>query len=319
MLLAQSKDGSYIDAALLAKKKKRERPRLHCPGCQSPVLLKAGEQKIAHFAHCKGTTCQTYSEGETVEHLQGKRLLLQFVSSATIEAYLPELKQRPDLLADKRALEFQCSPLPFSRFQERTLGYIQAQYQPIWILGSKLQPKRHWTHFQKACCQLNSATTFYSFGLDVSQEKLLCYRGMQWSYPVGYTWQVYSKTPAHQWKFERAVCQSLHTTESYPHWLQRQLMQLNPTFLTLQQKVYELGLSIFSLPNWCYSPSRYGFLFTHELLVLRAYFCYWSTFDDWLHACQKTNLLEGWPYLDCEQLCVELYQECQQLAKYMKK
>jgi hypothetical protein len=43
--------------------------------------------------------------------------------SFQVEAYLPTLKQRPDLLIGKIAIEIQCSPLPIKRLVERTETY----------------------------------------------------------------------------------------------------------------------------------------------------------------------------------------------------
>src|SRR5690554_1948582 len=73
-----------------------------CPACQSPVHLKAGSVMRPHFAHYKKSHCAVFSEGETEEHLEGKQQLYDWLKSlgytVEMEAYLPEMKQRPDIL-----------------------------------------------------------------------------------------------------------------------------------------------------------------------------------------------------------------------------
>ena len=92
-----------------------------CPACKQQVQLKRGKHKIAHFAHFKHQACESFSEGETAEHLRAKNQLYQWLLQQNLpvqmEAYLPLLKQRPDLLVGKIAIEMQCSPLSTTRFQ----------------------------------------------------------------------------------------------------------------------------------------------------------------------------------------------------------
>ena len=52
-----------------------------------------------------------------------------------IEAYIPEFKQRPDLLVnDKIAIEIQCSHLSMKRLKERTENYqvTVLRYFGLW-------------------------------------------------------------------------------------------------------------------------------------------------------------------------------------------
>lgn len=119
-----------------------------CPGCQDPVFLKRGPKVLSHFAHYAGADCRQFSEGETTRHLLGKQRLYDWLTNQNIpvemEAWLPELQQRPDLLVTyqnrKIALEYQCSPIPFARLRERTDGYIQNGYEVYWICGVDYQP-----------------------------------------------------------------------------------------------------------------------------------------------------------------------------------
>lgn len=122
-----------------------------CPGCQDPVFLKRGSKILPHFAHYAGADCRQFSEGETTRHLLGKQRLYAWLTDQNIpvemEAWLPELKQRPDLLVTydnrKIALEYQCSPIPFSRLKERTDGYTQNGYEVYWICGMDYVPNTY--------------------------------------------------------------------------------------------------------------------------------------------------------------------------------
>ena len=119
-----------------------------CPGCNEPVFLKKGPKIMAHFAHYAGAECHQFSEGETTQHLLGKQRLFEWLTKLNIpvemEAWLPELKQRPDLLVTYQnrriALEYQCSPIPFARLKERTDGYMSKGYEVYWICGMDYVP-----------------------------------------------------------------------------------------------------------------------------------------------------------------------------------
>lgn len=73
MLYALTKDSKMITAKAATKEQK-----YYCPSCHEPVILRQGHYYTAHFAHLK-RTCGTFSEGETSEHLRGKKLLATFL------------------------------------------------------------------------------------------------------------------------------------------------------------------------------------------------------------------------------------------------
>ena len=131
----------------------------HCPACRGAVHLKKGTIMRPHFAHYKQATCAAFSEGETAEHIQGKLQLAAWFDRLNVpnemEAYLPELKQRPDLLVTtsnrKIAVEFQCNPIAIEQVVARTAGYLKAGYEVVWLLGKNFEYKRQLTAFQKAC------------------------------------------------------------------------------------------------------------------------------------------------------------------------
>ncbi|HWI47777.1 MAG TPA: competence protein CoiA family protein [Rummeliibacillus sp.] len=121
----------------------RNHEQFYCPQCQEPVHLKIGQVIIPHFAHRKQSNCQqTFSEGETAVHLLGKHQLYEMFKklqlNVQLEPYLPILAQRPDVLVEKEqqqfAIEFQCSTIPIPQMETRTIGYLQVNMIPIWIL-----------------------------------------------------------------------------------------------------------------------------------------------------------------------------------------
>ena len=122
--------------------------RIHnffCPDCGSILYLKVGDFKIPHFAHKSHSGCNSYSEPESSLHLQGKILLHQFFTDRKIpvalEKYLPEIRQRADLLVDgQTAIEFQCSPISASDVLRRSAAYGGLGIKPTWIFGIKEKP-----------------------------------------------------------------------------------------------------------------------------------------------------------------------------------
>lgn len=121
----------------------------HCPACHAPVRLHRGRQVPPYFAHLPQATCVVSSEGETPEHLRGKRQLAAFFcpwGPATLERVLPTIHQRADVWighqAQPVAVEFQCSPLALEAVAQRTAGYRQLAVYPLWLLGHRYRRQR---------------------------------------------------------------------------------------------------------------------------------------------------------------------------------
>lgn len=149
ILMAQMENGEIIvlmsDIERNALRRLRSQHQFYCPQCQSKVILKVGEVVIPHFAHEQKTSCRdSFSEGESPEHLLGKRLLFNFFQNkgyaVKMEPFLRNLSQRPDLVVETQKMsipiEFQCSPIPRHKFRERSEGYRLAGMEPLWILNT---------------------------------------------------------------------------------------------------------------------------------------------------------------------------------------
>ncbi|MDZ7834252.1 MAG: competence protein CoiA family protein [Alkalibacterium sp.] len=137
----------------------KNQSKYYCPACEEEVIFKNGLINQSHFSHRRSSFCSSFSEGESAEHLKGKLLLYDWLKKermdVELEAYLPELSQRPDLLiqleSERIAVEYQCSPIGRNKIISRTEGYLQNNIKVYWILGDKLkvskslQPK-HFTY-----------------------------------------------------------------------------------------------------------------------------------------------------------------------------
>ncbi|HET7629731.1 MAG TPA: competence protein CoiA family protein [Bacillales bacterium] len=121
----------------------RDKETFFCPACDAEVHMKLGDKRMWHFAHRNDAACSYSGESESRYHLSGKKQLFQWLQSrhppVELEPYLPQIKQRPDLLLRTRpqpiVFEFQCSTISRQLFMKRTSSYENADYVPVWILG----------------------------------------------------------------------------------------------------------------------------------------------------------------------------------------
>ena len=57
------------------------------PRLWEKLIIKAGNQRMYHFAHKKGGVCREVYENESVYHMEGKRQLYQWLSSQRFRRY----------------------------------------------------------------------------------------------------------------------------------------------------------------------------------------------------------------------------------------
>lgn len=147
MLTALTKSGKSVTLAWLTKHEIiaiRKQETFYCPSCRHPVIVKAGEIMVPHFAHVHDSVCTSLNGGEGEYHYKGKLLLydwlIQQQINVTLEEYIPSIQQRPDLLLRVRgrliAIEFQCATIDRQIVYQRNQGYKRANIIPIWILGA---------------------------------------------------------------------------------------------------------------------------------------------------------------------------------------
>lgn len=137
-------DKSYSREQL---KKWASKKILLCPACDKPYEYCHGKVKSPYFRHIDKEQCKyKYSEPETEEHINGKRDLYEWikvqagVTDAVLEGWIPETKQRPDIMfkyyGKQCVIEYQCTPIS-SEYYERHELYEAAGIKDIWICGTQ--------------------------------------------------------------------------------------------------------------------------------------------------------------------------------------
>ncbi|CAK1241838.1 competence protein CoiA [Fructobacillus tropaeoli] len=145
MLLAINSSNQYIFANLANRSE-----NYRCPACKKPVVLRHGQQNVAHFAHQVQAGCHSFTEGETIDHLLGKMALYRHFAKdyrVVVEPVLSQISQRPDLLVKRPretdlAIEYQCSPIGKKRLQERNQGLQSLGLEVLWVLGPAYYQRR---------------------------------------------------------------------------------------------------------------------------------------------------------------------------------
>lgn len=131
-------------------KEMAERDLLICPECQHPLLFRAGEKKIFHFAHKLNSACvYPYWEPETEQHIKGKLMIKEWMeklyphSQVRLEYKAEGTNQRTDVMVIHPngvhlAIEFQCTSLSEEVWKERHTLYENAGVKDVWIYGDVL-------------------------------------------------------------------------------------------------------------------------------------------------------------------------------------
>jgi hypothetical protein len=119
---------------------------LTCPACGGAYEYCHGAIVQPYFRHKSKDDCNHYSEPETEEHIEGKQKIFEWickqdgVSDAVLEGWLPETRQRPDIIfkynGKQYVIEYQCSPI-VEEYMCRHGMYKSAGINDIWILGVK--------------------------------------------------------------------------------------------------------------------------------------------------------------------------------------
>jgi competence CoiA-like predicted nuclease len=139
---------SIVDTFTYKEEQLREwsnKGMLKCPACGEKMLYCHGDFKIPYFRHEKNSDCpDIYSEGVTQEHIQGIKIIYDWlqiqegIDNLQLEKWIPETRQRPDIYFTKDgqeyAIEFQCSPIA-TQYNKRHDLYRLQGINDIWILG----------------------------------------------------------------------------------------------------------------------------------------------------------------------------------------
>lgn len=178
MLVAVDESGQVINLLRikLSELGSLKDKHLFCPACKSQVYFKKGEIRSPHFAHVSLLSCVYASENESFQHLALKKVLFYWFSKTehvTIEAFLPELQQIPDLLVnDKLAVEVQCSTLSVKRLCTRTKGYQARNYYVLWLTGKALWLGNRLTALKQQLLNFSEHVGFYYWEVDYQKREL---------------------------------------------------------------------------------------------------------------------------------------------------
>ena len=262
VLLAYNQFNELIEASEVEKNCHNQ---YFCPGCNEKVFVKQGMKVVPHFSHYKHSDCQTFSEGESEEHIQGKLFLYNFlkpyVDSIEIEPYIRTLKQRPDLLLtynnQKVAIEFQCSPISVKQIVKRSQGYQKSGILVLWIIGSPLQLDKRLSQLHRAMMNDIVFTTPNLLYLDTKKERLVIHYHFQ-------------KSDQTKWKTSQLIqfvlnknlpVQIPKSTNSIQYYSQKMIKQLHrmhyyktKNIRNFFQVVYQEGDHLLSLPQVIFIP-----------------------------------------------------------------
>lgn len=277
MLYAIDKKGKQYPAQGVTKQQ-----LLFCPVCQGRVILKIGKQKIAHFAHKSRKVCTGFSEGETEEHLNLKQVVFDWLqrysphSAIRLEAYLPKIHQRPDVLYEILAIEIQCSTLPYRRFEKRTNTYQKNGYVVWWIMGRNFLKNKKLTMIEKSFCAFNEGCGLHLWQLDWKKRELILLYHMKETIQGKIMYE--KKT----WLFfcdplPKLFNESVGDTKTkvlskrvtYKRWIQQQLFSQHPKYIKLQGICYIHQKHLLYLPDWMYCDSNFFFYFKELVFLYR--------------------------------------------------
>ena len=103
--------------------------------CGSPVRLREGPLRHAHFYHIKKTPgCRQNGKSET--HLQLQIYIKNLIPETNLEFRFPEINRIADVAwpSEKIVFEIQCSPMSREEMQARYADYQKVGYQMVLIL-----------------------------------------------------------------------------------------------------------------------------------------------------------------------------------------
>jgi Competence protein CoiA-like family len=115
----------------------------HCPSCGRALILKKGRVVVHHFAHKPPVLC-AWARGETLAHLEAKRIVYDALTARGVRAELEFAVEtlpgdrRADVMAWSPkgrmiAIELQHTSISAEEIAERSFAYARAGAAQIWI------------------------------------------------------------------------------------------------------------------------------------------------------------------------------------------
>jgi len=285
LLMAKNQEDHLVSLLMLSRDEIDACRKIdfYCPCCEGRVFLKAGKIKLPHFAHAPHQICDAVSEGETEEHLLGKKQLYEWLVKqhyeVELEKYFTTFKQRADLYVmvngKEYAIEFQCSVISLEQIKKRTKMYVKHHITPIWILS-----ERHVKWKKRNGFMLSAFHWLTSTGT-ILLPKLLAYSPTVSQFTILQQLTPFSKRytiayPKQVHHTQLTFSELINTPSSYPLQNQmwqnkKQLWRLNAaSFATLDnpfyQALYQAGYSPAIIPNECGIPVPYMHLYETDAI-----------------------------------------------------
>lgn len=111
-----------------------------CPECASPVLLRSGPHRQAHFCHVRSAP-HCVQHQKTEEHLGLQLLFASRIpgEEGQIERPFEEIGRIADVawVSRKIVFEIQCSPISLKEAEQRCQDYRSLGWEILWILSDK--------------------------------------------------------------------------------------------------------------------------------------------------------------------------------------
>ncbi|MBV7276054.1 hypothetical protein JMF89_01250 [Clostridiaceae bacterium UIB06] len=146
----KDKYDEYIMEKLEYVKEASQNRQLVCEECGDIVILRAGNDKVPHFAHKnKNESCywEKYGKKETEEHKKGKSIIYQYLKEKYIDAeisvnYRHSNIRRSDVFAKFKsgtqlAVEFLRIDMKITDWKEKHDFYKSNNINNIWLLSTK--------------------------------------------------------------------------------------------------------------------------------------------------------------------------------------
>ncbi|HHT7738998.1 TPA: competence protein CoiA [Streptococcus suis] len=238
-----------------------------CPGCGGLVRYKSGKVLRSHFAHVSLRDCSYFSENESAQHLSLKSSLYNWLAKnelVELEKCLPKIGQVADLLVNNSlALEVQCSSLPITRLQARTIAYHVAGYQVVWLLGKDLWLKGRLTNLHKQFLSFSMNMGFYIWELDDEKKELrlryLIHEDLRGKihcltkvFPFGQgNFLDILRLPFAKQTLSSMTCPM---DEDLPRYIAQQLYYKSPKWLALQAEAYGRGENLLTKTAFDWYP-----------------------------------------------------------------
>ena len=125
------------EGTLIYAKEAIENRNYYCCHCDQLVQLILTDTR-KYFRHTNKTANNI---NERLIHRKGKQLIIEELQKYNFESleseyYLPEIKQRPDILINQKLIvEYQCAKIDENILSDRVDGYRKVGLRSIWILG----------------------------------------------------------------------------------------------------------------------------------------------------------------------------------------